>query len=64
MKDKIQIMNQQAERVLRVFVLAIIATIILKLLGVAINIIVSVVIPLLVIYFLYKVLIKKEDIFR
>ncbi|MDU2648969.1 hypothetical protein [Anaerococcus vaginalis] len=57
-------MNQQAERVLRVFVLAIIATIILKLLGVAINIIVSVVIPLLVIYFLYKVLIKKEDIFR
>lgn len=57
-------MNQQAERVLRVFVLAIIATIILKLLGVAINIIVSVVIPLFVIYFLYKVLIKKEDIFR
>ena len=57
-------MNQQAEKVLRVFVLAIIATIILKLLGVAINIIVSVVIPLLVIYFLYKVLIKKEDIFR
>lgn len=53
-------MNQQAERVLRVFVLAIIATIILKLLGVAINIIVSVVIPLLVIYFLYKVLIKKK----
>ena len=43
-------MNQQAEKVLRVFVLAIIATIILKL--------------LLVIYFLYKVLIKKEDIFR
>lgn len=57
-------MNQQAERVVKVFVLAIIATIILKLLGVAINIIVSVVIPLLVIYFLYKVLIKKEDIFR
>lgn len=57
-------MNQQAERVLRVFVLAIIATIILKLLGVAIKIIVSVVIPLLIIYFLYKVLIKKEDIFR
>ncbi|MFQ9998922.1 MAG: hypothetical protein ACLRVH_07320 [Anaerococcus obesiensis] len=57
-------MNQQAEKALRVFVLAIIATIILKLLGVAINIIVSVVIPLLVIYFLYKVLIKKEDIFR
>ena len=57
-------MNQQAEKVLRVFVLAIIATIILKLLGVAINIIVSVVIPLLVIYFLYKVLIKKEDIFK
>lgn len=57
-------MNQQAEKVLRVFVLAIIATIILKLLGVAIKIIWSVVIPLLVIYFLYKVLIKKEDIFR
>ena len=57
-------MNQQAEKVLRVFVLAIIATIILKLLGVAIKIIVSVVIPLLIIYFLYKVLIKKEDIFR
>lgn len=57
-------MNRQAERVVKVFVLAIIATIILKLLGVAINIIVSVVIPLLVIYFLYKVLIKKEDIFR
>ncbi|EEU13521.1 MAG: hypothetical protein E7I57_00920 [Anaerococcus vaginalis] len=57
-------MNQQAERVLRVFVLAIIATIILKLLGVAIKIIWSVVIPLFVIYFLYKVLIKKEDIFR
>lgn len=57
-------MNLQAERVVKVFVLAIIATIILKLLGVAINIIVSVVIPLLVIYFLYKVLIKKEDIFR
>ena len=57
-------MNQQGERVLRVFVLAIIATIILKLLGVAIKIIWSVVIPLFVIYFLYKVLIKKEDIFR
>lgn len=57
-------MNQQAERVLRVFVLSIIATIILKLLGVAIKIIWSVVIPLFVIYFLYKVLIKKEDIFR
>lgn len=57
-------MNQQAERVLRVFVLAIIAIIILKLLGVAIKIIWSVVIPLFVIYFLYKVLIKKEDIFR
>ena len=57
-------MNRQAERVVKVFALAIIATIILKLLGVAINIIVSVVIPLLVIYFLYKVLIKKEDIFR
>ena len=57
-------MNQQAETVLRVFVLAIIATIILKLLGVAIKIIWSVVIPLFVIYFLYKVLIKKEDIFR
>ncbi|MDU2374929.1 hypothetical protein [Anaerococcus vaginalis] len=57
-------MNQQAEKVLRVFVLAIIATIILKLLGVAIKIIWSVVIPLFVIYFLYKVLIKKEDIFR
>lgn len=57
-------MNQQAEKVLRVFVLAIIATIILKLLGVVIKIIWSVVIPLFVIYFLYKVLIKKEDIFR
>lgn len=57
-------MNQQAEKVLRVFVLAIIATIILKLLGVAIKIIWSVVIPLFVIYFLYKVLIKKEYIFR
>ncbi|MFR2716499.1 MAG: hypothetical protein ACLTA5_03850 [Anaerococcus obesiensis] len=46
-------MNQQAEKVLRVFVLAIIATIILKLLGVAINIIYPV-IPLLVIYFYTK----------
>ncbi|MDU2828974.1 MAG: hypothetical protein E7C03_00660 [Anaerococcus sp.] len=56
-------MNEEAKKVLRVFLLAIIATIVLKLLGIAIKIIVSIVIPLLVIYFLYKVLIKKEDIF-
>lgn len=56
-------MNEEAKKVLRVFLLAIIATIVLKLLGIAIKIIVSVVIPLFVIYFLYKVLIKKEDIF-
>lgn len=56
-------MNEEAKKVLRVLLLAIIATIVLKLLGLAIKIIVSVVIPLLVIYFLYKVLIKKEDIF-
>lgn len=57
-------MNEEAKKVLRVFLLAIIATIVLKLLGIAIKIIVSVVIPLFLIYFLYKVLIKKEDIFR
>ncbi|WP_167338294.1 hypothetical protein [Anaerococcus rubeinfantis] len=56
-------MNEEAKKVLRVFLLAIIATIVLKLLGIAIKIIVSVVIPLFVIYFLYKVVIKKEDIF-
>lgn len=57
-------MNEEAKKVLRVFILALIATIVLKLLGLAIKIIWSVVIPLFVIYFLYKVLIKKEDIFR
>lgn len=56
-------MNEEAKKVLRVFLLAIIATIVLKLLGIAIKIIVSVVIPLFLIYFLYKVVIKKEDIF-
>lgn len=56
-------MNEEAKKVLRVFLLAIIATIVLKLLGIAIKIIVSIVIPLFLIYFLYKVLIKKEDIF-
>lgn len=56
-------MNEEAKKVLRVFLLALIATIVLKLLGIAIKIIVSVVIPLFLIYFLYKVLIKKEDIF-
>lgn len=57
-------MNEEAKKVLRVFILALIATIVLKLLGLAIKIIWAVVIPLFVIYFLYKVLIKKEDIFR
>ncbi|MDU5504586.1 MAG: hypothetical protein E6073_05495 [Anaerococcus vaginalis] len=57
-------MKEQTQEVLKVFIIAIIATIALKLLGVAIKIIVSLVIPLLVIYFLYKVLIKKEEIFR
>lgn len=57
-------MNEEAKKVLRVFLLALIATIVLKLLGIAIKIIWAVVIPLFVIYFLYKVLIKKEDIFR
>ncbi|MDU5913391.1 MAG: hypothetical protein E6Z21_03820 [Anaerococcus vaginalis] len=57
-------MNEEAKKVLRVFLLALIATIVLKLLGLAIKIIWAVVIPLFVIYFLYKVLIKKEDIFR
>lgn len=57
-------MNEEAKKVLRVFLLALIATIVLKLLGLAIKIIRAVVIPLFVIYFLYKVLIKKEDIFR
>lgn len=57
-------MNEEAKKVLRVFLLALVATIVLKLLGLAIKIIWSVVIPLFVIYFLYKVLIKKEDIFR
>lgn len=57
-------MEEQTQEVLKVFIIAIIATIALKLLGVAIKIIVSLVIPLLVIYFLYKVLIKKEEIFR
>ena len=56
-------MNEEAKKVLRVFLVAMIATIVLKLLGIAIKIIVSVVIPLFLIYFLYKVLIKKEDIF-
>ncbi|WP_236786649.1 hypothetical protein [Anaerococcus ihuae] len=57
-------MNEEAKKVLRVFLLALIATIVLKLLGLAIKIIWAIVIPLFVIYFLYKVLIKKEDIFR
>lgn len=57
-------MNEEAKKVLRVFLLALIATIVLKLLGLAIKIIWAVVIPLFVIYFLYKVVIKKEDIFR
>ena len=57
-------MKEQTQEVLKVLIIAIIATIALKLLGVAIKIIVSLVIPLLVIYFLYKVLIKKEEIFR
>ena len=57
-------MKEQTQEVLKVFIIAIIATIALKLLGVAIKIIVSLVIPLLVIYFLYKVLIKKEEMFR
>ncbi|KWZ94330.1 hypothetical protein [Anaerococcus jeddahensis] len=57
-------MNEEAKKVLRVFLLALVATIVLKLLGLAIKIIWAVVIPLFVIYFLYKVLIKKEDIFR
>lgn len=57
-------MNDQARNVLRVLLMAIFAVIVLKLLGLAINIVVSIVIPVLLIYFLYKVLIKKEDIFK
>lgn len=57
-------MNDQARNVLRVLLMALFAVIVLKLLGLAINIIVSIVIPVLLIYFLYKVLIKKEDIFK
>ena len=56
-------MNDQARNVLRVLLMALFAVIVLKLLGLAINIVVSIVIPVLLIYFLYKVLIKKEDIF-
>lgn len=57
-------MNDQSRNVLGVLLLALVAVIVLKLLGLAINIIVSIVIPVLLIYFLYKVLIKKEDIFK
>ena len=57
-------MNDQSRNVLRVLLWALVAVIVLKLLGLAINIIVSIVIPVLLIYFLYKVLIKKEDIFK
>ncbi|EEB35850.1 hypothetical protein [Anaerococcus hydrogenalis] len=57
-------MNDQARNVLRVLLMALFAVIVLKLLGLAINIVVSIVIPVLLIYFLYKVLIKKEDIFK
>lgn len=56
-------MSKEAQKVLKVFLLAFIAVILLKILGVAINVIVSVGIPLLIIYALYKILIKKEDIF-
>ncbi|MDY3006616.1 hypothetical protein HV819_09000 [Anaerococcus sp. AGMB00486] len=56
-------MNNKAKNVLGVLFLALIAVIALKLLGFAINVIVSVIIPLLVIYVLYKIIIKKEDIF-
>lgn len=57
-------MNDQSRNVLRVLLMALFAVIVLKLLGLAINIVVSIVIPVLLIYFLYKVLIKKEDIFK
>lgn len=56
-------MSKEAQKVLKVFLLAFIAVVLLKILGVAINVIVSVGIPLLIIYALYKILIKKEDIF-
>lgn len=57
-------MKDKAEKILRVFVLALVAVVVLKLLGVAIKLIISVGIPILVVYFLYRILIKKEDVFR
>lgn len=55
-------MSKQAQKVLKVFILAFIAVALLKLLGFAINLIVSILIPALIIYALYKILIKKEDV--
>jgi len=55
-------MSKQAQKVLKVFILAFLAVALLKLLGFAINLIVSILIPVLIIYALYKILIKKEDV--
>lgn len=55
-------MSKQVQKVLKVFILAFIAVALLKLLGFAINLIVSILIPALIIYALYKILIKKEDV--
>lgn len=55
-------MSKQVQKILKVFILAFIAVALLKLLGFAINLIVSILIPALIIYALYKILIKKEDV--
>lgn len=55
-------MSEQVQKILKVFILAFIAVALLKLLGFAINLIVSILIPALIIYALYKILIKKEDV--
>ncbi|MDO5048203.1 MAG: hypothetical protein Q4D88_06665 [Anaerococcus sp.] len=56
-------MNEKVNDLIKVFILAIIAVIILKILGFAINVIGSIVLPVAVIYLIVKVLKSKGSFF-